>query len=66
MWIHPPLGTFKFNLDGSFLQSAQQGGIGGIIKDWNGVIVRNSFGPVDCSDANDDEVFALLMGCHDL
>ena len=54
------------NFDGSFLKSAQRGGIGGVIRDWNGTIVRNYFRPVECSDHNEARVFALLIGCHEL
>ena len=54
------------NFDGSFVQSVQQGGSGGIIRDWNGIIIRNFSGPVYSSDANEAELFALLIGCHEL
>ena len=54
------------NFDGSFLQSIQRGGIGGVIRDWNGNVLRNFSGPVDTLDANEAEVSALLIGCHEL
>ena len=63
---HPPPGIFKLNFDGSFVQSVQRGGIGGVIRDWNGTIIRNFSVPVDCSDANKAELFALLIGCREL
>ena len=59
----PLLVFFKLNFDGSFVQSAQRGGIGGGIRDWNGIIIRNFSGPVDCSNADEAELFALLIGC---
>ena len=38
--ICPPLGTFKLNFNGSFLWSTRQGGIGGVIRNLNGNVVR--------------------------
>lgn len=33
---------------------------------WNGNVVKTFFGPVDSLDANEVEVFALLIGCSEL
>ena len=65
-WRSPPVGIFKLNFDGSFLQSAQRGGFGGVIKDWNGNVIRDFSRPVDFFDANEAEVFALLLGWRQL
>ena len=65
-WICPPLGTFKLNFDGSFVRITHQGGIGGVIRNWMGDVVRSYSGPVDALDANEAEVYALLLGCREL
>ena len=44
-WLSP-LGTFKLNFNGSFSRNTNQGGIGGVIRDWNGNVIRNFSGPV--------------------
>lgn len=61
VWMSPP-SFLKLNFDGSFLNSIGRSGIGGIIRDWNGKVVRNFSEPVDTSDANEVEAFALLVG----
>ena len=65
-WTPPPNGVFKLNFDAIFLHSSQRGGIGGVIRDWKGTVLRNFLGPVDSLSANDAEVFALLIGCREL
>ena len=52
-WMCRPHGVFKFNFDGSCLQSIYKGGFGGVIKDCNSNVVRSWFGPVDSSDGNE-------------
>ena len=66
VWNHPPPGIFKLNFDGSFVQSVQRGGIGGVIIDWNGLIIRNFYGLVGSSNANEAKLFALLIRCREL
>ena len=39
------------------------GGIGGVIRDWEGKVVKKFSGPVNSLDANGAEIFALLVGC---
>ena len=63
VWNHPRTGIVKLNFDGSFVQSVQQGGV---IKDLNGIIIRNFSGPVHSSNANKAELFGLLIGCREL
>jgi hypothetical protein len=65
-WMNPPVGVLKLNFDGSFVRSLRKGGIGGVIRDWNGKMVRSFYGPIDSSDANETELFALLIGCREL
>ena len=54
------------NFDGSYPQSIQKGGFGGVIRDSDGSLIRSWFGPVDSSNANEVEVFALLIECCEL
>ena len=65
-WICPPLGILKLNFDGSFLRSTNQGGIGVVIRNWNGDVIRNYSGPVVSMVVNEAEVYALLIGCREL
>ena len=39
------------------------GGIGDVIQDWSGQVVKNFLGPINSLDANGSEVSALLVGC---
>ena len=55
----------KLNFDGSFVWP-NQGGIGGVIRDCSGTVLRTFSGPVFCLDANEAKVYALLVGCHEL
>ena len=43
-----------------------RGGIGGVIRDWNGNVVKSFHGPFDGKDVNEAEVFALLIGYREL
>lgn len=54
------------NFDGSCLQSSCRRGIGGVIRDWNGNVIRSFFGPLHSLNANEAEVYALLIGYHEL
>ena len=65
-WMNLPTGVLNLNFDGSFVRSLWKGGICGVIRDWNGKIVRSFFGPIDSSDANEIELFAILIGCQEL
>lgn len=42
------------------------GGIGGVISDFSGKIVKNFAGPMNCVDFNGAEMYALLVGCREL
>ena len=65
-WMSPPMGILKLNFDESFVKSLDKGGIGGVIRDWSSKIVRSFSGPVESSDTNEAEVFALLISCREL
>ena len=39
LWLNPLWGVLKLNFDGSFVHSLRRGGIGGVIRDWFGVVV---------------------------
>lgn len=41
--LPPPVGILKINFDGSFHNSSWRGGIGGVIRDHSGNLVRNFF-----------------------
>ena len=64
-WLSPSVGLLKLNFDGSFVQP-NQGGIGGVIRDCSGNVLRSFSGPVYCLDANEAKVYALLVGCCEL
>lgn len=64
--MSPPFGVLKLNFDSSFLRSIGEGGIGGVIRNWDGIVIRSFSGPMDSLDANGAEVFALLVGCREL
>ena len=67
IWKSTPRGLLKLNFDGSYLRSICRGGIGGAIRDSsNGNVVRSFSGPFDGKDANEAEVFALLIGYREL
>ena len=55
-----------FNFDGSYLQSSCRRGIGGFIRGCNGNVIRSFFGPLNSLNADKAEVYALLIGYHEL
>lgn len=65
VWMNPPTGVLKLNFDGSFVRSLRKGKIG-VIRDWNGNIVRSLSRPIDSSDADETKLFAILIGCREL
>lgn len=60
----PPRGIIKLSFDESFILSIRRAGIGVVVRDWPGKVVRSFSGPLDSLDANEVDVFALLVGCH--
>lgn len=62
----PPHGILKLNFDGSFIKEEHKRGFGGVIRDSLGQVLCNLSGPADCDDANRAEVYAMLIGCHEL
>ena len=43
-WESPPVDILKLNFDGSYIQASKRVVIGGVIRDWNGNVVRNFLG----------------------
>lgn len=39
-WTHPPTGILELNFDGNYLPKIQRGGVGGVIRDCTGYLVR--------------------------
>lgn len=62
----PPLDRLKLNFDGSYIRDKNRGGIGGAIRDHDGVTIHNYLGPVSAFDANEAEIYSLLIGCREL
>lgn len=65
-WVFPPNGVVKLNFDGSVNKDMHIQGWGWIIRDTTGQILHWSSGSVACLHANGAEVYAMLMGCHEL
>ena len=66
IWMHPPQGILTINFDGSFICSTRRGGIGGGVRESIRIVVRSFSGLLEAQDADEVEVFALLVGCHKL
>ena len=66
LWEPPPNGFLKLSFDESYFPHIQMGGIGGVIRDFSGKIIKNFVGPVNCVDSNGAEMHALLVGCREL
>lgn len=64
-WSPPSLNLLKLNFDGSFIRGENRGGIGGIICDHDGAVIRNYSGPVDAFNANEAEIYSLLISCRE-
>ena len=61
----PPRGIIKLSFDESFILSIRRAGIGVVVRDWPGKVVRSFSGPLDSLDANEVDVFALLVVAMD-
>ena len=59
----PPMGILNLKFYGSFIKSINRGGNGGVIRQWSDNIIWSFSGPVECPNASEAEVFALLIGC---
>lgn len=66
LWIPPLYGILKLYFDGSYQNSIQKGGIEGVTRDFSSNIAGTHSGPMVASDANEVEVFAILVGCREL
>ena len=58
LWLNPPTGVLKLNFEGSYFHDIRQGGIGGVIRGYEGKVIRNYSGPVESLNAN--EVKSML------
>lgn len=56
----------KLNFDGSFVREFGRGGNGGVVRDSGGSILSSFSAPVDCSDSNGAEVYAMLIAYSEL
>ena len=64
--MNPPMNIRKLIFYGSFVQSIRRGCIGGVFRDWFGMVVRSYSGPLESLDSNKAEVFASLLGYREL
>ncbi|EAZ07210.1 hypothetical protein OsI_29454 [Oryza sativa Indica Group] len=64
-WERPPEGWMKANVDGSFDSQLLKGGIGVVIRDWEGAIIFASCKSVcRCSSPLEAELLALREGIY--
>lgn len=54
------------NFDCSYVRGENRGGIGGVIQDHDGVVIRNFSRTVDAPDANKAKICSLLIGSREL
>ncbi|KAE8666355.1 hypothetical protein F3Y22_tig00112501pilonHSYRG00075 [Hibiscus syriacus] len=64
MWIGPPLGSLTFNVDGAIRGSYGPAGIGGILKDHNGIVLAKFSRSAGHSAPSGAELQAVLEDCH--
>lgn len=57
----PLHGVLKLNSDGTFLKE-HKGGYGGVIRNGYSTVLYGLLGSLECVDANEAEVYAMLMG----
>lgn len=58
-WSRPENGVLKFNVDGAARGSPGLGGIGGVLRDWNGEVLGFFSKPVGVVYAYEAEVMAM-------
>lgn len=62
-WERPLVGWMKLNIDGSFDNSAEKGGVGAILWDSAGKAIFVSCKPIErCSEAPESEILAFVDG----
>lgn len=66
LWEYPPAVILKPNLNSSSIKHMRQGGWGGVIRDGTGQILIQLTRLAECLDANEAEIYAMLMGCRKL
>lgn len=60
------MNVLKFEFGWKLYQRGYQGGIGGVIYGYDGVRIRNYLGTVGVYDANEAEIYSLLISCREL
>lgn len=60
------LDILELNFDDSYIREENQGGIGGVIREHDGAIISNYSGPIGASDANEAEIYSLLISYNEL
>ena len=58
-WMPPPAGTWKFNVDGSSLGKPGPAGVGGVIRDSQGMIKLVFSKNIGMADSNLAELLAI-------
>lgn len=61
-----PRNLFKLNFDGNYTRGENQRGIGGVIRSHDGTTICNYSVVVGVSNANEDEIYSLPIGCREL
>lgn len=62
----PPPHGVKLNFDGTYQHSLRRGSIGGVLRDSSGNVLPRFSGHVEASNANEAQMFAMLVGCREL
>ena len=60
-WSAPSLGVYKFNVDGSVIGKPGPGGVGGVLRDWNGKVKGMFSTSIGVVDSNFAELYAILQ-----
>ena len=61
-WHPPPHGALKLNFDGSTIGNLGMVGVGGVIRNEDGITILSYSGPVGVCLINKVELLALLIG----
>ncbi|XP_077252938.1 uncharacterized protein LOC143892304 [Tasmannia lanceolata] len=62
VWRSPPVGLVKLNFDGSSLGNPGPAGIGGILRDCTGAVIKAFSDPIGIADSSEAEVRAVHQG----
>ncbi|XP_077223042.1 uncharacterized protein LOC143856662 [Tasmannia lanceolata] len=61
-WVKPPVGFSKLNFDGSSLGNPGPAGIGGVLRNSEGEVVKAFSGPLGVADSTEAELRAAYQG----